>query len=196
MASQPSVSGSHEASFSSILCWSCTSLSWKTKEVSYGDFGMYLEPNLQQAKDQQLKLREIKARSSECALCALVYDFIKGAGTMTDELLDRRIILSGFRDERARGQHGNLVGTLTEEMNEQRAHHRQGHLSLSWIVGIRVAFEDYDRTDVEKDYPLLCLYVPLGRAPDKANFSLFSLGVVLPIFTHVLLITVSRLGLF
>ena len=115
---------------------------------------------------------------------------------MEYELLDRKIILSAFRDKRARHQHGAWNGTWTEEMNEQRAHHRQGHLSVSWIVGIRVAFEDYDRTDVEKDYPLLCLYVPLGRAPDKANFSLFSLGVALPTCTHVLSITLSRFGLF
>lgn len=89
---------------------------------------------------------------------------------MNDELLDRRIILSGFRDERARHQHDAWVGIWTDEMNEQRARRRQGHLCVNWIDGIRVSFEDYDRTDLEKDYPLLCLYMPLARAPGKQAF--------------------------
>ena len=118
--------------------------------------------------EQQLKLREIKARRSECALCALVSDFIKNAGAMRDELLDRGVILSGFRDERARGQHGSWVGPLTDEsdaINDDRVPDRRGNFPVRWIDGIRVSFEDYDRTNLEKDFPLLSLYMPLVRAP-------------------------------
>ena len=169
MGSRPSVSSGHQGALSSILCRCFTSLSWKT-EVFYGDFGMYLELNLQQAQDQQLKLREVKARRNECALCALVYDFLKEAGALKNELLDRRIILSGFRDERACGRHGAWKRTPTDEMAGELARDWQGHLSVSWIDGIRVSFEDYDTTDLEKDYPLLSLYMPLVRAPGKQAF--------------------------
>ena len=142
----------------------------KIEEVSYGDFGIYLELNLEQATDQQLKLREVKARSSECALCALICDFIKRAGAMKDELLDRRIILSDFCDERARGPHSAWRGAFTNEINDQRARNEQGYIPVSWIDGIRVSFADYDTTDLEKNYPLLSLYMPLVRAPGKQVF--------------------------
>ena len=43
---------------------------------------------------------------------------------------------------------------------------------MSWIDGIRMSFEDYDRTKLEKDYTLLRQYMPLVRAPGKQNFLL------------------------
>ncbi|KIW41292.1 uncharacterized protein PV06_06864 [Exophiala oligosperma] len=121
---------------------------WKLQKVKYHPRGKGFKVELQRPETSQLKLRDVVIGKNRCDFCALLYNFITGAGAMQDELLDKRIVLSSYRDDRVR-----------DDFEMELA-----------INGIRVAFQDHDQIELETKYPVLCQYLPLTKVPGPSGF--------------------------
>lgn len=120
---------------------------WKLQKVKYHPRGKGFKVELQRPETSQLKLRDVVIGKNRCDFCALLYNFITGAGAMQDELLDKRIVLSSYRDDRVR-----------DDFEMELA-----------INGIRVAFQDHDQIELETKYPVLCQYLPLTKVPGEES---------------------------